>query len=96
MLQKRVFDDRIFEVDLSPVMRSNDTVSVITSIEANPEGDGAAVTIGNNTIIEEGRGVSFTGAGGSDRSDYEIVIRFTTAGAVAQTLEGVIGLRVKD
>ena len=101
MLQKRVFDDRILEVDLGPVMRTNDEVEAITRITAVPEGDGAAVTIENITKATlapatTARGVAFTAGGGSDGGVYELVIRFTTTGAVTQMIEGVIGLRVKD
>ena len=82
-LTKRAYDERILQVDLSNIMRGDDTVLAITSVESLRSG----ITISN--ITKHDTAVSFKASGGESGNEYGIRIRFTTTGDVEQQLEAI-------
>ena len=80
LLTKRAFDVRLFDVNLSPVMRAADTVASVISVTSD-----AALTITN--ISHGTTGVQFLVAGGAEGAVYEILVRFTTTSNPAQRIE---------
>ena len=74
-LHKRAWDERILHVDMSPVLRGDDTIETVVSVTATALHSGAtAVTI--SEIVREDRAVSFVccrrlgGASLRDRDPY--------------------------
>lgn len=96
-LNKRAYDERIMHVDLSPVMRGDDTVDAITSVDAilrKPAGESASLAFSN--ITPHDRAVSFKASAGHPGQGYDVRIRFTTNSGVAQAIEGIVGLDIEE
>ena len=88
-LTKRAYDERILQVNLGPVMRSNDSIRDIISVTAD-----SPITITN--ITNTTGVVSFLAAGGEVGESYQITIRFTTASTPLQQIEAVVNLNIID
>ena len=82
---KRAYEQRVFEVNLGPRMRSTDSIGQIDSIEAE---DGIAID--DSTITHTSAVVSFRTSGGTPGQTYEVRIRFRTSGSPTQMLEALI------
>ena len=88
-LTKRPFDDRIMSVNLGPVMRDNDTISLISSITST-----TGITISN--ITHTSGIVFFLVSGGNDGISYPVTIQFSTNSNPTQNLETVVQIVVSD
>lgn len=88
-LTKRAFDERILQVDMSPVLRDDDTIRDIISVEASGDGDPITIT----SITQHEKAVSFLAAGGSV-GNYKVRVRVNVEGTPAQRIEGVVDLTV--
>ena len=88
-LTKRSFDDRIMSVNLGPVMRPDDTISLISSVTSI-----TGITISN--ISHSSGIVFFLVSGGNDGKSYPVTIRFSTASTPTQNLETVVTVVVND
>lgn len=93
MLTKRAYDERIFSVDMSPVLRRNDSIVAVVAVLAQPL-DEEAEELAITSISAHARAVSFRVGGGTALCRYQLVIRVTTADP-AQEIEGVISLDVQ-
>lgn len=87
-LYKRAWDHRVLTVDMSLVMRTDDTIESVVSVTATPLTAGAsAVTVSG--ITHSDTAVSFECSGGSDGDRYDITVRVETAGDPEQMIENV-------
>ena len=88
-IQKRAYDKRLFDIDLGPAMRAQDTIAMIDAIVEIGTSD---LTI--DDFLYSGAVVTFSVSGGISGCEYKIAIRWATEGAPMQTLETTILLAV--
>ena len=93
MLTKRAYDERVFHVDMSPVLRRDDSIAAVVAVLGQALAD-EAEELAITSISAHARAVSFRVGGGTALCRYQLVIQVTTADP-AQEIEGVIYLDVQ-
>ena len=93
-LSKREFDARILHIDMSPVLRSTDTIASQIDGDVTAEGPADADELEISDVSRHDRAVSFIASGGEAGILYLIRVRAITAGDPAQRVEGVADLLV--
>ena len=86
-IRKRASEARIFEVNLGPRMRDNETILDLPTITAND-----ALTIGN--ITHTAAVVRFLVSGGEAGRSYRLTIQFDVASVPPQSLEAIVHLYI--
>ena len=87
-LTKRAFDERLFDVNLAPVLRSGDTIASID----NPIIASDDLTISD--VTHDATVARMKIAGGEAGQIYPILIRLTTSSMPPQRIEAKINLVV--
>ena len=86
-IRKRASEARIFEVNLGPRMRDNETILDLPTITAN-----AAITIDN--ITHTAAVVRFRASGGEAGRSYKLTFQFDVASVPPQSLEAIVNLYI--
>ena len=87
VIRKRPGEARIFEINLGPRMRDDDTIAAIQGIDVSDE-----ITIDFQT--ETAAIVRFRASGGMEGQEYPIRVRWTVNSNPVQTLEALVTLHV--
>ena len=88
-ITKREYDERLFDINMAPIMREEDTIASVDDIIVD---DIIRIT----DITHDPSVVQFKAAGGEQGKKYPLLIRFTTATNPDQLIEGKISLMIDN
>ena len=95
-IQKRAYDKRLFDIDLGPAMRLEDTIAMIDEVVEVGTSDLTIADITHTGAVVTFSVIGGTAGGGNTQDGYQIAIRWATEGTPMQTLEAFVSLSVFD